>query len=262
MRFTVTITRTSVASKDIEIDDATIVTSKQAVRKALDEAGDEDFTSCVVEYQFGCDGVSPDDGTWDDADQDPDDFDDDGDPSEQMMRAAEAMASGTGEELFPNRTDEPLPGSSDIADAKAHEIDGHDDEKFAICDASIMPDDLNAAIDAGWLPSYFIGDEEQSGPVCPRCDEQFLVRDEGGESVLHVEGEFVSVWDGGTEVVSPCTVDPRTREVRIRYSEDRLALQSLDREYVRLNGKEYATCHEDDWRDYIAEEQSRTFWWR
>ena len=179
-----------------------------------------------------------------------------------MMRVAEAMVSGIGEEPSPDVTEETLPGSDDVADDKAHEIGSHGDEKCAICNTSIMPDDLNAAIDAGWLPSYFIGDDEQSGPVCPRCDEQFLVRDEGGESVLQVEGEYVSVWDGGTEVVSPCTADPRTREVRIHDGKDRPELQTLHREYVRLNGKEYAACHEDEWGDYTAEEQSRVFWWK
>ncbi len=260
MKFTVTITRTSVASMDVEIDDPTITTSKQAVRRALDEAGDQDFTSCVVEYEFGCDGVSPDDGTWDEWDQDPDDFDDD--PADQIMRVAEDMVRGTAEKTSSDITGELQPEFSEVADAKAREIGSHGDEKCAICNTSIMPDDLNAAIDAGWLPSYFIGDDEQSGPVCPRCDEQFLVRDEGGESVLQVDGEYVSVWDGGTEVVSQCTVDPRTREVHIHHSEDRPELQTLDREYVRLNGKEYAACHEDAWADCTAEEQSQMFWWK
>lgn len=34
-------------------------------------------------------------------------------------------------------------------------------------------DDIEAAIDEGWIP-YFYEGEEEHGPVCPVCTEKFL----------------------------------------------------------------------------------------
>ena len=65
-KFTVTVTRTAVASRDIVVE---AENSKAAVHKALEGAGDLEFQGCVVDYEFGCDGVDPDDGTWDESDQ-------------------------------------------------------------------------------------------------------------------------------------------------------------------------------------------------
>jgi len=236
MKFTVTITRTSVASIDVEIDDPTITTSKQAVRKALDEAGDQDFTSCAVEYQFGCDGVDPNDGTWDSWDQGDEDDEDgeSGDPADQFMQIAEDMVRGTGN-----------------PDAE---------EKCAICNKAVLPDSLPEAIDAGWFPSYFEGQNEMSGPVCPRCIEQFLVDDGSGDDVLAIDGEYVSVWDGGQEIRTKCRVSPVTREL-ISESSVEVKVNVLDREYVVLNGKEYAARNQEEWGEYSAVEQSKMFWW-
>jgi hypothetical protein len=33
------------------------------------------------------------------------------------------------------------------------------------------PDDVDALIDEGWIPSYWDGDTEQDGPICPDCQE-------------------------------------------------------------------------------------------
>ena len=37
----------------------------------------------------------------------------------------------------------------------------------SLCDDSI--ETVEAAIEAGWFPSYYEGDDECDGPVCPKC---------------------------------------------------------------------------------------------
>jgi hypothetical protein len=232
MKFTVTITRTAVASLDVEIEAGT---SKEAVHKALDEAGDVDFQGACVDYEFGCDGVAPDDGTWDSWDQGDldDDDDDDGDPADQVMRVAQDMVRGTG--------------------VKA--------ELCHLCQKAELPDDLPAAIDAGWLPSYEVNQEECEGPVCPTCVAQFLRCDGEGDDVLNLMGEYGSQWDGGVEVKSPCMVDPRTRKITIEHASDVEGLQTLEREYVQLNGVEYEAANEAERDRFTPEEQSEMFFW-
>jgi len=135
------------------------------------------------------------------------------------------------------------------------------DGTCALCPTP-FPGVSDETIDAGWVPSYFIGEEEQSGPVCPRCAEQFIVYDpKDGEATLVVDGEYVSVWDGGVEVRTKCVCGTHTREIHIEASQD-VNVEVLDREYVLLNGKEYKACNEEEWATYTAEQQSRMFFWK
>jgi hypothetical protein len=134
------------------------------------------------------------------------------------------------------------------------------DGTCALC-PTVFPGVSDETIDAGWLPSYWIGEEEQEGPVCPNCAKQFLVHDpQYGESVLNLKGEYVSRWDGGVEVKSPCTVDPRTRKISIKATHA-VNVETLDREYVVLNGKEYAAANEEERDQFTPEEQSQMFFW-
>jgi hypothetical protein len=41
-----------------------------------------------------------------------------------------------------------------------------------LCNTTITS--VEAAIDAGWLPSYYDGDDEVLGPVCPECTKSKL----------------------------------------------------------------------------------------
>ncbi|MGD9856113.1 MAG: hypothetical protein AB7U20_14305 [Planctomycetaceae bacterium] len=52
------------------------------------------------------------------------------------------------------------------------------------CTASV-PDPV-AAMQAGWIPSYFDGDDEVSDPVCNRCVEVRLQQADDGEFELAV----------------------------------------------------------------------------
>ena len=48
-----------------------------------------------------------------------------------------------------------------------------------ICNTSAPP--INAAIDAGWMPSYYDGDEECEGPICPCCVQAYMSTGDDGE---------------------------------------------------------------------------------
>ena len=48
---------------------------------------------------------------------------------------------------------------------------------------------MDDAIDAGWQPSFFIGDEQQADEACPRCAAIHLQIAEDGEMELK-QSEF------------------------------------------------------------------------
>lgn len=51
------------------------------------------------------------------------------------------------------------------------------------CQAPMPP--VPQAIEAGWCPSYYDGDDEVADPVCPACQESRLVLDDlTGEMML------------------------------------------------------------------------------
>ena len=43
------------------------------------------------------------------------------------------------------------------------------------------PDDIETMIDAGWIPSYFSGQQQMPGPVCPECCRKHLHIGKDGE---------------------------------------------------------------------------------
>jgi hypothetical protein len=223
MLYDVSVTRTSTATLTIRVvaDDP-----ENARGKALELAGDTDFMGCVVEYDFDAND------------------------------AVEVK-----DESPPDCADETLLDGHDVADKKAHEVLPRTDETCALC-PTVFPGVSDEIIDAGWVPSYWIGEEEQEGPVCPNCARQFLVTDpQYGESVLCVKGEYVSQWDGGVEVRAACVVAPRTRRTEIESTADVEGLETLEREYVVLNGKEYPAANEEERFQYSADEQAGMFFY-
>ncbi len=130
----------------------------------------------------------------------------------------------------------------------------------ALC-PTVFPGVSDEVIDAGWFPSYFEGEDECEGPVCPNCVKQFIVCDPGGEAILNLKGEYVSVWDGGVEIKSPCTVNPRTRKMVIEHDSSVEGLETMVRENVVLNGKEYKAMNEEYRYEYTPEERSQMFFW-
>lgn len=61
-----------------------------------------------------------------------------------------------------------------------------------------------------------------------------------------MKGTFVSVWDGGTEISTPATVDPQTGEITSE-SIEATDVEILEREYFESNefwnqGEEFEVC--------------------
>lgn len=44
-----------------------------------------------------------------------------------------------------------------------------------------------AAIVEGWYPDFWVGDVNYQGPICPECQQKFLITDTDGELVLKPE---------------------------------------------------------------------------
>jgi hypothetical protein len=217
MWWNVTITRTAIASRDVEVE---ADTREEAEAKALEGAGDLDFSGCVQDYEMDTQ-ASP------------------SDPTEPDLESEE------------NRCPDLNGVVNDIPDGVC-----------SVCQVTSFPGVSDAVIDAGWLPSYFISEDECEGPVCPNCAQQFIVYEpEYGEPTLSLKGEYVSQWDGGIEVKSICTVDPRTRKIEIEHTSDVEGLEMMEREYVVLNGKEYPAANEEERFQYSAAEQAGMFFY-
>ena len=232
MLYEVNVTRTSTATLTIRVE-ADDMESARGV--ALELAGDQDFNGCVFEYDFDAND------------------------------AVEVKDENT-----PDCADETMPEGYDVADETAHEVNLASEEArcpdlgngtCALC-PTVFPGVSDAVIDAGWIPSYFISEEECEGPVCPNCAQQFIVYEpEYGEATLNLKGEYVSVWNDGVEVRSICTVDPRTRKIEIEHTADVEGLETMEREYVVLNGKEYPAANEEERFQYSADEQAGMFFY-
>lgn len=70
------------------------------------------------------------------------------------------------------------------------------------------------------------------------------------------DANFISVWDGGTEITTACKVDMDTKEVFgiEQYDSDFLeSLDVLDSEYVEIDGVRYPVCPENNGEDFWYE---------
>ena len=43
----------------------------------------------------------------------------------------------------------------------------------ALCDR-VAPPNVEEVIDEGWIPSYYSGQQQMPGPVCPECCQKHL----------------------------------------------------------------------------------------
>lgn len=69
------------------------------------------------------------------------------------------------------------------------------------------------------------------------------------------DAEFISVWDGGNEITTPCKVNTVSKEIFDLKSVD-AAADILEREYIRLDGSEYKAVSQDERDD------PNQFWYR
>lgn len=78
------------------------------------------------------------------------------------------------------------------------------------------------------------------------CDDDLIFHDE------ICEASFVSVWDGGTIVETPCKVNMTTHEVFEIVSSESSADQVnvLDREFIVVDGNEYPVFPHDEAEEY------------
>ena len=74
-------------------------------------------------------------------------------------------------------------------------------------------------------------------------------------------GTYVSVWDGGVKVESPCTVHFSSRVVEIHGVED-VEVNVLENEYVVVNGHQYHADQENNRDTYTPEQQEKMFFWQ
>lgn len=147
MLYEVNITRTSTATLTIRVEADDPDSAREV---ALELAPNRDFSGCVVEYDFDADG------------------------------AVEVK-----DDNAPDCADETLPEGYDVADETVGKVNLAWEEAMrpdlgdgtcTLCPA-LFPGVCDETIDAGWLPSYFVDDDECSGPVCPNCAAQFIVID-------------------------------------------------------------------------------------
>ncbi len=215
MLYDVSLTRTSTASLTIRVE---ANSAEEAEEKALEAAGDEDFSGCVVEYDFDADGAEPVED--DDDEEDDDESDGDDEP--------ESSAGG--------------------------------DLGCSFCDAT-QPS-VQTAIEAGWIPGFFVGEGEQSDPVCADCQAKYLTVDESGEDVLkpeYAEGQYVSVWQSGERYMSYCVVNVETREVEIFQTNKKGDADQLVAEYVLVGGQNYKAASAEARSRYSPDEQARMY---
>ena len=223
MFYEVSVSRISTATLTIRVQADSPESARGA---ALELAGDQDYSGCVVEYDFDANTVT-----------------------EVKVENASDFAN------------EIRPEYCDAADETTGEVLPETGEGTCALCPTVFPGVSDETIDAGWVPSYWIGEEEQEGPVCPNCAKQFLVTDpQYGESILCIKGEYTSVWDGGHEITSACTVDPYTRKIVIETTHDD-KVDVLDREFVVLNGMQYPAANEEERGEFTPEEQSQMFFW-
>ena len=229
MLYEVSVIRTSTASRTIRVE---ADNPESARGKALELAGDTDYTGCVVDYDFDADGA---------------------------VEVSDGNSLGSGDESALDNYDASNETADEVTlaseEARCPDLS---DGTCALC-PTVFPGVSDETIDAGWCPDYYIGDEQQSGPVCPNCAAQFIVWKEEGE--LQLKGKYVTQWDGGIEISSPCTVNTHTREVIIESPGDAGGLDICQSEQVELNGKTYEAMNKEEWDDLGDEEKSQSFWW-
>lgn len=72
-----------------------------------------------------------------------------------------------------------------------------------------------------------------------------------------IDAIYVSVWDGGLKLISPCKVNLNTRKItRIKKNYD-VDVDVLDEEYIEVNGVKYRAGRKDE----LDLENDDVFWY-
>lgn len=76
-----------------------------------------------------------------------------------------------------------------------------------------------------------------------------------------MKGKFVSVWDGGVKLESPCTVNLETLEVTILQTQSGDGVETLDEEYVEIGLLKLPAHHVDEWNKLPYAEKRAALWY-
>lgn len=73
-----------------------------------------------------------------------------------------------------------------------------------LCDDGTVAD-IDEAIEEGWMPTFWIGEDEQLGEVCPTCIEKYL--EEGMDGEYELKPELVSTFNASaSSKMDDCTL--------------------------------------------------------
>ena len=210
MLFDVPVNRISTATKTIRVKADSL---EEAEEKALEAARNEEFSGCIVDYEFEAAG-SP-------------------------VEVADPSVPVHSMNITPKESPR---------------------EKCVFCDKP-MPEDFEQVADEGWHPDYWEGERHCDGPVCPECLASYCKLDESDEFVLkELKGEFVSRGRDGHEFHSDCTVNPRTRMVKVLETHETNEGE-VEEEYVVLDGTRYEATNIGERCAYTVVQQKAMFFY-
>ena len=95
------------------------------------------------------------------------------------------------------------------------------------------------------------------------CEEEWKDCDDSSDDSRDiVDAEYTSVWDGGVCITTPCKVNLVTREILdIDVSADAAdSVETLDEEYVTINGKQYPAVVRDYYSN-VSEADADGYYW-
>lgn len=128
------------------------------------------------------------------------------------------------------------------------------------CDAT--KESVVAAMQAGWTPSFLVGETRQDGPVCAKCCAKCLTTDDGGRVELKSEfavAQYVR-FQGGREFKCHCVVNTATHMLVIHTTGNLPG--RLTEEHVVVDGIKYEVCPCRLRDNYTADEQAQMFFWK
>jgi len=103
--------------------------------------------------------------------------------------------------------------------------------------------------------------ENLTQAVQERVEELGNKEDWSAREECVVECTYTSVWDGGVTIESPARANLETRTIEIESSDDVDGVETLEREFVTIDGKEYPATNESNRNDYSEGEQQVRFFY-
>ena len=99
-----------------------------------------------------------------------------------------------------------------------------------LCERTVTK--MDEAIDDGWMPQFWIGEEEQYGEVCPTCIEKYL--EQGMDGEYELKPELVSTFRASS---SSKMSDKIFEKLKADIEEAMNHLDELQKLYLKQTGK-------------------------